>query len=263
MLALLPAPSLDTFASSLHQLERRVLDALPVGQNLREEYVYTRIRAPLEEYAAEARLALGQFCSPSSPQHHQQQQQDDPATIFAFLNILTLSVRKLEAILPRAPLPFSSTSSQAVQASVNNPSTLNHRDPLISFLPPLFNQWHLHITRLGALVNQQGRVLGAEMLRGWFRSLDSLVNPPLPLGFAQAQQGGNYREDTGNVGRKAAEAVRERFTRELGWLVGVRATPPPSQSQSQSQSQSAASLSNQMDSKMMMADNGEDTDEEL
>ena len=95
------------------------------------------------------------------------------------------------------------------------------------------------------------------MVRGWFRNLDALVNPQLPLGFS-----GNG-EDTGNVGRKAAEAVRERFTRELGWLVGIRVTPLPNQQNFGSYS-NASALSNQMaDSRMMGGDNGEDTDEEL
>lgn len=283
VLALLPAPSFDSFSATLQAMERRVLEALPVGGNiLRQEYVYTRIRAPLEEYVAELRLALGQFCpvggggvlagqvhghttttiTTAGPTSHGQGQ-DDPATVFAFLYILTLSVRKLEAVLPRAPLPFSSSSS-AVQASITNPSTLNHRDPLISLLPPLFNQWHTQITRLGALVNQHGRVLGAEMVRGWFRNLDALINPPLPLGIAANAT----NDDAASVGRRAAEAVRERFTRELGWLIGVRPQAQVQQAFGNGGSTGfgsagqASALTNQMaDSRMM--DNGDDSDEEL
>lgn len=247
-----------------------MLDALPVGRNLRDEYIWSRIRAPLEEYIAEARLALSQFCpsatslasseQDSSSQHQQQQQQQHPATIFSFLFTLTQSVRKLEIILPRAPLPFGSSrsTSSTPSASINNPSSLNQNDPLVCFLPALINQWHVLVTKLSNLVNQNGRVLSAEMVRTWFKQLDALVDVDIS-GNTHAVIS-NIDNDATSVGRKASESVRERFIKELGWLVGIRT--PASSTAPQGQGGIQAVANQFMDSRMMMADNDE-SDEEL
>ena len=275
VLSLLPPPSLDTFTSTLNSLERRILDALPSGGATRQEYVWSRIRAPLEEYISEARLALSQFCPSSSTlaaqgvnddQQQQQQQQSHPTSTFAFLYTLTLSVRKLEAVLPRAPVPFSTpTSATSSGASINNPSTLNQRDPLISFLPPLYNQWHHLITKLSTSVNQGGKILSAEMLRGWFRNLDTLVSVESVAAMAIANSAASSSAvaiaDAGSVGRRASEAVRDRFVKELGWLVGIRQTVAPFQTAALLSPLRSGSTQ-VMDSRMM-GDNGEDTDEEL
>lgn len=190
-----------------------------------------------------------------------------PSATFTFLYTLTASVRKLEALLPRAPTPFP--SSALATPSINNPSTLNPRDPLMSFLPSLFNQWHLLATRLSTTVNSNGRVLSAETVRAWFRHLDELVNIPVDTMH-------NVSSDASNVGRKASEAVRERFIRELGWLVGIKTVQAQDQQQQQQQSlsfarmqspsqqqqqgvQAVASQMQMMDSKMM----DDDSDEEL
>jgi len=247
-------------------MERKVIEALPVGSNLRQEYVWSRIRAPLEDYIAEARLALSQFCpSPSSmaPSH----EEAHPSATFTFLYTLTASIRKLEVLLPRAPTPFA--SSALATPSINNPSTLNPRDPLLSFLPSLFNQWHLLATRLSTLVNGNGKVLSAETVRSWFRHLDELVN-------ISTDNMHSHTSDTSNVGRKASEAVRERFVRELGWLVGIKTVQVQQEQQThmmfgriqspthhiapQQQQQGVQAVASQMmDSKMM----DDDSDEEL
>ncbi|KAK9897205.1 hypothetical protein P389DRAFT_188866 [Cystobasidium minutum MCA 4210] len=281
VLSLLPAPSLESFTSTLQSAEKKVLDALPVGRNLRDEYIWSRIRAPLEEYIAEARLALSQFCpsstslsSLSSSSEHEAssaQTQQHPATIFSFLFTLTQSVRKLEVILPRAPLPFGTprTSNNNSSASINNPSSLNQNDPLVCFLPALINQWHVLVTKLSNLVNQNGRVLSAEMVRNWFKQLDALVD--VDTSASTTSTTNNTENDSTSVGRKACEAVRERFVKELGWLVGIRTpvytntstTSGTSGAQQQHNQGGIQAVANQfMDSRMMMMDNDE-SDEEL
>ena len=149
----------------------------------------------------------------------------------------------------------------------------------MSFLPSLFNQWHLLVTRLGTLVNSNGRVLSAETVRLWFRQLDALVqvSPAFTthVGFSVSLASIG---DMHCVGRKASEAVRERFIRELGWLVGVRVGQPASAAASLSMAighqqqrytsgtsevEVQAATNQIMDSKMMMDEDGERSDEEL
>lgn len=147
----------------------------------------------------------------------------------------------------------------------------------MSFLPALFNQWHLLITRLSNVVNQNGSIMSAEMLRNWFRTLDALVSMSSAVSTSYPT-GVNYQEkDSNAVGRKATESIRDRFVKELGWLIGVKpstSVPSPPQSQISARTASGASshdgqaiqaVANQMmDSRMMMMDGDRDeSDEEL
>lgn len=177
-------------------------------------------------------------------------------------------MRKLEAILPRAPLPFGSSNltspgGNSPAPSINNPSSLNQNDPLVCFLPALINQWHVLVTKLSNLVNQNGRVLSAEMVRTWFKQLDSLVDVDLSTIHVSSSQSTASDNDATSVGRKACEAVRERFVKELGWLIGIRTPAIATGSQGPQGQGGIQAVANQfMDSRMMMADN-EESDEEL
>ena len=189
MSALLPPPTLPSTLASLHILERAVLASLPSGAHLREDYVWGRVRVALEDYTAQSKSFLAAFCHPS-PLASPGSIEDElghPSTTFAFLYALTSSLRRLEVALPLSP-----------------PS--DARNPLaIHLLPLTINAWHALLTRLN------GRVLSATQVRGWFERIDELcVDSP------GGHEGG---------AKRACEGVRERMRRELGWLVGLRATP--------------------------------------
>lgn len=191
--SLLPAPTLAATLSTLHSLERAVLAALPTGHLLREEYVWGRVRVSLDQYVAEAKSFLAAFCQPpSSAVATAEDEIGHPSTTFAFLHALTSSVRRLEVSLPSSPA----------------------RNPLAGHLLPLtINAWHAFLTRLSSAVNDEGRVLSAGLVRGWFARIDELCVDS-PLGAGKVEGGA----------KKACEGVRERMRRELGWLVGVRPT---------------------------------------
>ncbi|KAL8291900.1 hypothetical protein RQP46_002158 [Phenoliferia psychrophenolica] len=191
--ALLPPPTLPTTLASLHTLERAVLAALPAGHDLREDYVWGRVRVSLEDYTSSAKSFLTTFCAPSSPSSTStptggttEDEIGHPSTTFAFLYALTSSLRRLEVALPHSPSPATTRSN-----------------PLAGHLLPLtINAWHALLTRLN------GRVLSATLLRGWFDRIDELcVDSP------GGREGG---------AKRACEGVRERMRRELGWLIGVR-----------------------------------------
>ena len=176
-----------------------MLDSVPRGIGLRDEYVWTRMRGPLEEYVTEARHFLAIFCptaaatDPSAPTPTDDTQH--PTTTFSFLVTLTASVRRVEAVLPRGCM-----------------ARQNRTDPLSAHLQPaLFNHWNLFATRIAAAVNTHGRMLSAEAVRTWFRQLDDLV-------------GHDPHADA--VSQRALEALRERFVRDIGWIVGLRPSAP-------------------------------------
>ncbi|GAA5905449.1 hypothetical protein JCM6882_003164 [Rhodosporidiobolus microsporus] len=221
--ALLPAPSLPTLLTSLAALERAVLTAIPAGAFLREEYVWGRVRAQVDEYVGEARRFLS-LCVPptvtaaatSEGAAAQGEDLTHPSLAFQFLHALTLSLTRLESALPPPP-----SSSSSTPASNPNPNPL-----AAHLLPALLNAWHLFLTRLSQSTNVQGRVFPQSLLLSWFAGWDELcLLPPSPLdafrGAAAAGGGGGSRDGQGGV-RRLMEGVRERARREVGWLVGWR-----------------------------------------
>lgn len=209
--ALLPPPTLNDTLATISTLERAVVAAIPSGAVLREEYIWGRVRVPLEEYVSESKTFLSAFISAAQPSSS-----DDeighPSTTFAFLHALTSSIRRLEATLPAGPQTASFGFPHAAAAGGVSNSGMN---PLASHLLPLtLNCWHIFLTRLSTSVNQEGRIISAGMLRGWFAKLDELtVDSP------GAGRGGHRPE---GVAKRACEGVRERMRKEVGWLVGMR-----------------------------------------
>ena len=239
--ALVPPPSLQAYTSTLQSLEKKVTDAIPRGINLREEYIWGRVRTALEEYVAENRHYLSLFTPSSQEQPASFNENSHPSTVFAFLYTLTMSVRKVESLLPRSTIPTNASNSSETQYRINT------SDPLSSSLIPLLiNAWHVFVTRTSYQVNNEGKILSAETVRTSFRQLEELTGPstsslPVSFGFGASSfsaqplmqtMGGNE-----SMVRKHMEGIKERMTREIGWLAGIRPQQTPASS-----SQSGSSI---------------------
>ncbi|GAA6005320.1 hypothetical protein JCM10207_002937 [Rhodosporidiobolus poonsookiae] len=216
--ALLPSPSLSSILDTLTTLERAVLSALPTGAFLRDDYVWGRARAPLEEYAAETRRLLGLFVpAQASAAPTSEEDLTHPSTAFEFLGALTASLLRLEAALPPAPAP-----SAAPAAGSTHPSAA-----LTTHLTPaLLNAFHLFLTRLSAVVNTEGRIMPSSLLEAWFAKLDELCPVPAaalsPFAAFRPAGAGAQRE---SAVRRLMDGVRDRARREVGWLVGWKEPP--------------------------------------
>lgn len=213
--SLLPPPTLSNTLTTLSTLERAVIAALPSGAHLREEYVWGRVRVPLEEYVSEAKTFLAAFTTtpPTSTGSSHSAGEDEighPATTFAFLHALTSSLRRLEVALPAVNSPPSTPGAHASWPS--QATSGSGHNPLASHLLPLtLNSWHIFLTKLSTSVNTEGRIISAQMLRGWFTRLDELcVASPNVSGRKEG------------LAKRALEGVRERMRKEVGWLVGMR-----------------------------------------
>jgi len=200
--ALLPAPTLDSTLSALAQLERAITSAIPAGAGARPEYVWGRVRGPVEEYVAEARSYLGSFTAAINSSSATPVGEDDlshPSTTFAFLYALTSSLRRLEVALPPAP------SSPLAPGGATATALSGH------LLPLSINAWHVFLTRLSAAVNVEGRIMSAATVAGWFQRLEEVsVASPAVAGRGEGPA------------RKAVEGVRDRLKKEVGWMVGLR-----------------------------------------
>ncbi|GAA5830613.1 hypothetical protein JCM11251_002533 [Rhodosporidiobolus azoricus] len=222
--ALLPTPSLSTLLSTISTLERNVLSAIPSGVFLREEYVWGRVRLPVEEYVSEARRFLN-LCvppnPPTTPTAASETGEDltHPSSSFPFLHSLTLSLTRLESSLPPSSSPNSSPNPLAQH-----------------LLPALMNAWHLFLSRLAHAANEQGRIFPQSQLNQWFDSLDEVCSvqslsatvtaDAFRAGGAGGLGGTGMGAGKGEAGqgqgqvRRLMDGVRDRARREVGWLVG-------------------------------------------
>ncbi|GAA5892094.1 hypothetical protein JCM8208_001432 [Rhodotorula glutinis] len=214
--ALLPTPSLSTILDSLASLERAVVAATPSGAFSRDEYIWSRVRVPLEEFVTESKRFLALFVPAQAPMGPiAEEDLAHPSTAFQFLDTLTHALLHLEAVLPASPSSSSPTSS----------STAATTNPLASHLVPLtLNAWHQFLSRLSSAVNDQGKVLPTSTVRTWFDRLDDACGASGPAAAAPslfgAPRGGVSRGES--QVRRAMDGVRERARREIGWLVGLR-----------------------------------------
>lgn len=188
--ALLPPPSLTTTLTALTTLERAVVSSLPTGLSLRDPYIWGRVRIPLETYVTESKTFLTSFCPAVLPPHLASDESHHPSTTFALLHALSSSLRRLEVVLPPSPSPIDT-----------------------HLLPYLLNAWHIFLTRLSTAVNQEGKIVSAGMLRGWFARIDELCVDSPGIGIGGRREGS---------AKKALEGVRERMRKEVGWVVGIK-----------------------------------------
>ncbi|GAA5937987.1 hypothetical protein JCM3775_002416 [Rhodotorula graminis] len=218
--ALLPTPSLSTILDSLASLERAVVVATPSGAFSRDEYIWSRVRVPLEEFVTESKRFLGLFVPAQAPTGPiAEEDLAHPSTAFQFLDTLTHALLHLEATLPASP---SSSSTPSTAAATTN--------PLASHLVPLtLNAWHQFLSRLSSAVNDQGKVLPTSTVRTWFDRLDDAcgagpvaATAAFPSLFGAPRAGALGAARGESQVRRAMEGVRERARREIGWLVGLR-----------------------------------------
>lgn len=203
IVALLPAPTLASTLSALAELERAITAALPSGSGARAEYVWGRVRKPVEDYVAEARSYLSSFTAAINATGSGAVADDNlshPSTTFAFLYALTSSLRRLEVALPPAPSsPLAGGTATALSSHL---------------LPLAINAWHVFLTRLSTSVNTEGKIMSASTVATWFQRLDELcVASPTVAGRGEG------------AARKACEGIRDRLRKEVGWLVGLREVP--------------------------------------
>lgn len=283
IVSLLPSPSLDSIESALDEVEKAIRAALPSGgpQEVRAEFAWGRLRSPVAEFVHTAQGFLPLFVDEdsratptsssssfsTSAEATNKREQPHVSTTFNFLHLVTVrAIRVLEALpaVPRTasmfaldrqqpgPLFRSMNHNEAVKAlgqmlpahsvAISSPNSIVNQ-----LLPLLAVQWTRLFERVARAVNEEGKMFGAEMVRGWIASLNSIVN------VSQSQQQDSTDDANGSSDtnceepatamRMALHALQERFEQEIGWLIGVHknsfssslgfATPQHSQHQQQ------------------------------
>lgn len=198
----LPTPSLESASAQLDAAEAQLRSVLPAAGTAREQYVWSRARAPLAELASAMAGLIPLFVASAArePVH--------PATTFAFLHMVTLRTLHLERLLPPGePALRGRTLADMVprRAAPDSP------DALASMMfPALVREWEHWLAAIDAAVNYEGRIFGHDVVAAWMRGLAALGaahDAAVPVEGAM---------------RAVLGALGARLHAALGWLVGMR-----------------------------------------
>lgn len=249
ILSLLPTPSLDSVESSLDELEKAIRSAIPFvadGSSVRQEYTWSRLRAPIAAFVDAALGYLPFFVTELDSEREQRLRVQDPrlqadreevhpATTFSFLLMITSRVLRIEAMLPsvtKSSLAYNLFTASSAPSTPTCPvkaddaygkhSNLAHLlgtefsspsspDALMTTLmPAILKQWTTLLHRLDKAVNGDGRMFSQEVVLAWARGLEAV----------RTTGGEGEEKKEAMLIRKAMDEVRGRLERDLAWLVG-------------------------------------------
>lgn len=164
---LLPPPTLESIFTSLSEVEATLLELIPDKRTNREEYIWNRVRVPLNGYVSDCLEWLKLF---DKSQEHQQSRAFDRsqfhATISDQFNLLarvTQSIIKVEDRLPSLVRPTDDLNYAAYH-------------PLHSrLIPTLFESWKKIVDTIHQMVFIEGLILSESLILKWFNQLDDLA----------------------------------------------------------------------------------------
>lgn len=244
IIAQIPSPSLDSVESALDEIERGIRSASARTGEMRAEFAWGRLRNPVGDFVTTALGFMPFFVDDAQDGIlSRRQEAPHPSTSFAFLHAVSVRTLRIIELLPSAPTTlstslFSFDGSKTFQfGSDVAPAVKIYQDMLPSdaltsanpntiitqLIPNLLLQWIRLQEKLCKGVNEEGRMFGSEMMRGWMNSLEALGQ-----GKSDNEQGIKMEE---RAFRSAVDGICSQLEQGIGWMVGLH-----SRSNSNSQS---------------------------
>lgn len=228
---LIPTPSISSVESALEESHRTVRSLAANAGEMRAEFAWGRLRNPIADFVTSALGFLPFFIAEEGardPPH--------PSTTFGYLLLVTERAQQLMAQVPvtpgnmsaslfcpdaRNPVITSHTSGtpkmvlkvyQDALSSSDKLSALNPNAIVSQLIPSMLLQWAHLADSIARAVNEEGRMFGGEMVRGWLGSLESLTQ--------EREANGEEEKEEEKACRLALFAVGQRMQEQIGWLVG-------------------------------------------
>ncbi|KAH9810389.1 hypothetical protein DFH28DRAFT_985783 [Melampsora americana] len=199
--ALLPKPTLEAITQKLAEVESQLLDSIPNKRTNREEYIWNRVRCPLNEYVNEC-LALLKIGTKGEDSFEQSQIHTTVSNQFSFLYLLTSSIKKIDNCLPS----ISRDQSDLLNYAASQPL----RSVLI---PDLLQAWQEFIEKIYHITSTNGIILSESSIEKWFAQLNDLAHPT--------------GEDESSHNSQFMEPIRDLAKRQFGDIVRSRRTFAP------------------------------------
>lgn len=257
---LIPTPTLASVEAALDESQKAVKMLLLNAAEMRNEFSWGRLRMPVADFVTTSMSFLPFFVStdeenttissvhPREPPH--------PSTMYAFLHLITERSLLMMAALPDSPTNLSISLFSPDAANDGHPivmanetgtpkmilkayhdamsssdggsianeklSAVNPNAIVSQLIPHLLLHWARLVDWVARAVNEEGRMFGAETVRGWLAGLEALTT--------LRSFGGN--EDDESLERNRLEikackaalcAVGRRMQEQIGWLIGRNA----------------------------------------
>jgi len=236
--SLLPPPSLESILLKLEEVEKQLVESIPNKRMNREEYIWNRVRVPLNSYVNDclgclelsAKTIESRCCSNGQGKPELSEIYGAVSDQLSLLSHLSLSISKIEGLLPNLS---SQPSNQNDQQDLN----WNVSYPFQSILiPSLFQNWKTFIESVHKLIFIDRMIISESLIRKWLTLLDGLSSPSSsssstsnhqldsnhsPFASHQSTSSNPDQQDNHTVQRLMI-AVRNEALNRFGALVGLK-----------------------------------------
>jgi hypothetical protein len=240
IIAHIPSPSLDSVESALDEIERNIRTACAQPGQMRAEFAWGRLRNPVGDFVTTSLGFLPFFIDDTKDGGvlSSRQETPHPSTTFNFLQALTF--RTLRIIYLLAPTPstmstslFSFDSNKTFPFGIEiNPTIRAYQDLMpadqlttanpntiaTQLIPLLLTQWSRLQEKLCKGVNEEGKMFGSEMMRGWIMSLEALGLVKSGIDHGRPMKAEEHAL------RTVLDAIRGSLEQGVGWLIGLPAS---------------------------------------
>ncbi|KAI8447896.1 hypothetical protein BY996DRAFT_4592258 [Phakopsora pachyrhizi] len=203
--SLLPTPTLETIILRLDEVESRLIQSIPNKRSNREEYVWNRVKLPLNGFVQDCLgwLKLNDQ-SPDPTNNENNRIHIQLSDQFNLLYRLSLSIRKVTSLLPGSDQRLNGNGDDLNRRSYD----LLHSE----LIPRLFESWKRLVERIDRLMMSYGIILSEYLINKWFNQLDELTSKKVEVG-------GDEESCEDFLG--LMELVRDEAKLRFGRLVGI------------------------------------------
>lgn len=255
---LIPTPTLASVEAALDESQKAVKMLLLNAADMRNEFSWGRLRMPVADFVTTSMSFLPFFVSTdeentSNPSIHPREP-PHPSTMYAFLHLITERALLMMAALPDSPTNLSislfspdaandghpivmanetgtpkmilkayhDAMSSSDMGSIANEklSAVNPNAIVSQLIPILLLHWARLIDWVARAVNEEGRMFGAETVRGWLAGLEALTT-------IRSYNGNEDEQERNRLEIRACKlalcAVGRRMQEQIGWLIGRNA----------------------------------------
>lgn len=248
---LIPTPSLASVQASLDEALRVIRSASLNASEMRPEFAWGRLRVPVAEFTTTVTGFLPFFVDRHGEQHHQSGRLDSspssgssfamrevlhPSTTFSFLQLITERAQSIMSETPPTPENLSAslfspdaTNAVIVAHKSGTPkyilkmyqdalpaeklTAVNPNVIVSQLVPTLLLHWADFVDAVSSSVNEEGRMFGADTVRGWLSAMEALAS-------SKHGANNNPEKDEERACRASLFALGQRLHEQIGWLVG-------------------------------------------
>ncbi|KNE92309.1 hypothetical protein PSTG_14269 [Puccinia striiformis f. sp. tritici PST-78] len=231
---LLPPPSLESIINKVNEVEKLLIESIPNKRMNREEYIWNRVRVPLNTYVNDclssleiSNKSIENRCA-SKPTSDGGIKSPELSVIYgavsdqlSLLSYLSHSISKIESLLPNLSThqPSSSSSSSSTRPSHEHQETGHDLNSNVSYpfqsilIPSLFQNWKTFIESIHKLIFIDRMIISESLIRKWFSLLDGLSSHP---------HNPEHLDSNNHIVQHLMMAVRDEALSRFGTIVGLK-----------------------------------------